>query len=65
MDKTNIDYMLDIFRTLTGDLPQQMLYRENGDSIELKNLDSTDICPAPDMMSGGWSLISGSMAGAA
>lgn len=65
MDNTNIDYMLDIFRTLTGDLPQQMLYRENGDSIELRNPDSIESCQAPDMLSGGWSLINGSMAGAA
>ena len=42
MDKVNIDYLMDIFRALSTELPEQMLYRENGDSIELRTLDSIE-----------------------
>ena len=40
MDKVNIDYLMDIFRAISTELPEQMLYRDNGDSIELKTPDS-------------------------
>ena len=65
MEKANIDYVLDIFRTLSGELPEQMLYRDNGDSMELKTLDSIGNCLLPDLQNSGWSLISSQMAGAA
>ena len=42
MDKVNIDYLMDIFRALSTELPEQMLYRENGDSIELRTLDGIE-----------------------
>ena len=57
MNTANIDYILDIFRTITGDLPEQMLYREDGDSIELKTLDSTGSGFSPDLQDNGWMMI--------
>ena len=65
MEKANIDYVLDIFRTLSGELPEQMLYRDNGDSMELKTLDSIGNCLLPDLQNSGWNVISSHMAGAA
>ena len=52
MNSANVDYILDIFRTLSSEVPEQMLYRENGDSIELRTPDST-----PAMQAEGWNLI--------
>ena len=65
MNTANIDYILDIFRTITGDLPEQMLYREDGDSIELKTLDSTGSGSSPDLQDNGWMMIGCSMVEAA
>ena len=57
MDKVNIDYLMDIFRALSTELPEQMLYRENGDSIELKTPDSVANSMSAELQNGGWSLI--------
>lgn len=65
MDTAKIDYILDIFKTLTNELPEQMLYRDNGDSIELKTLDSLESIQPLDMMNEGWSLIGSRMVNAA
>lgn len=57
MEKAKIDYILDIFKTLTSELPEQMLYRDNGDSIELKTLDSIGSCLPQALQNNGWKLI--------
>lgn len=57
MDMAKVDYILDIFKTLTSELPDQMLYRENGDSIELRTLDSIISCPPSESLGSGWKLI--------
>ena len=57
MDKVNIDYLMDIFRALSTELPEQMLYRENGDSIELKTPDNVANSVSAELQNGGWSLI--------
>ena len=62
MDNTKIDYILDIFKTLTNELPEQMLFRENGDSLELKTLDGIGSCLLPDLQNNGWSLINSQIA---
>ena len=62
MDNTKIDYILDIFKTLTNELPEQMLFRENGDSLELKTLDGIGNCMLPDLQNSGWSLINSQIA---
>lgn len=65
MDKANIDYIMDIFRILSNEVPDQMLYREGGDSIELRTIDDSAGCLAPDALKNGWRLIGSQMAGAA
>ena len=65
MDKANIDYILDIFKTLSTDLPEQMLYREDGESIELRTLDSIGNSLAQELQNNGWSLIGSAMTEAA
>ena len=65
MDTSNIDYIMNIFRTISGELPEQMLYREDGDSIDLKTADSIGGCLSLDLQNSGWSLIDNSLAGAA
>lgn len=65
MDKANIDYILDIFKTLSTDLPEQMLYREDGESIELRTLDSIGSILAQELQNNGWSLIGSAMTEAA
>ena len=57
MDKNKIDYILDIFRTLSTEVPEQMLYRENGNSIELRTPDSTAGSMSMDLQDDGWNLI--------
>ena len=57
MDKTKVDYILDIFRTLSSEVPDQMLYRENGDSIELRALDDSGRTLSPVMQDNGWKLV--------
>lgn len=64
MNASNIDYIMNIFKTLTGELPEQMLYREDGDSFELKAADSTSGLSL-DLQNSGWSLIDNRLAGAA
>ena len=65
MDTAKINYIMDIFKTLSGELPDQMLYRETGDSIELKSLDDNGKSLLTDLQDNGWSLINGRMASAA
>ena len=65
MDKANIDYILDIFKTLSTELPEQMLYREDGESIELRTLDSIGNSLAQELQNNGWSLIGSAMTEAA
>ena len=65
MDKAKLDYILDIFKTLTSELPEQMLYRDNGDIIELRTLDSLVSCPPPESLGSGWKLIGCKMGEAA
>lgn len=62
MDNAKIDYILDIFKTLTNELPEQMLFRENGDSLELKTLDGIGTGLLPDLQNSGWSLINSQIA---
>jgi hypothetical protein len=62
MDNAKIDYILDIFKTLTNELPEQMLFRENGDSLELKTLDGIGNGLLPDLQNNGWSLINSQLA---
>ena len=65
MDKANIDYILDIFKTLSTELPEQMLYREDGENIELRTLDSSGSSLAKELQNNGWSLIGSAMTEAA
>ena len=65
MDKANIDYILNIFRTLSTEQPEQLLYRENGDSIELRTLESNGNCLSLGMQNNGWKLIGSKSAEAA
>ena len=62
MDTANIDYIMNIFKTLSTELPEQMLYREAGDTFELKTIDSIENCIPLDMQNSGWNLISSQMA---
>ena len=61
MDKTNFDYIMDIFRTLSTEMPDQMLYRENENGMELKTADSI----TANLQNSGWSLIGRTMTEAA
>lgn len=62
MDTTKIEFIMDIFRTLSTELPDQMLFREDGDTMELKTLDSIGNCLPMEMQSSGWNLISSQIA---
>lgn len=57
MDKSNMDLVLDIFKALSGELPEQFLYRESGDSIELRTLESIGNSMPSEMQGSGWNLI--------
>ena len=48
MDKTNIESLINIFKELTTELPQEMIYRVSGDCIELKSMDSFRETPGLD-----------------
>ena len=63
MDKTNIESLINIFKELTTELPQEMIYRVSGDCIELKSMDSFRETPDPADKS--WRIISSQMYGAA
>lgn len=39
MDKSNIEFLMDIFKELTTEMPQEMIYCEEGDSIGLKSIE--------------------------
>ena len=65
MDNANIEYIMDIFRTLSTELPEQMLYREDGKNIELRTLDSIESSVTQELQDNGWSLISSLMTEAA
>ena len=58
MDTTKIDFIMNIFKTISTELPEQMLYREDGDTMELKTIDSIGSCLPLDMQNSGWNLIS-------
>lgn len=58
MDTTKIDYIMNIFKTLTTELPDQMLFREDGDTMELKTLDSIGNCLPMELQNNGWNLVS-------
>ena len=58
MDTTKIEFIMDIFKTLSTELPDQMLFREDGDTMELKTLDSIGNCLPLDLQNSGWNLIS-------
>lgn len=60
MNTANFDYILDIFRTLSTEVPEQMLYRENNGSIELRTPDSIS-----ELQTEGWNLIGTHMVEAA
>lgn len=65
MENANIEYILDIFRTLSTEVPEQMLYREDGKNIELRKLDSIESSVTQELQDDGWSLISSLMTEAA
>ena len=65
MDTSKVDFIMDIFKTLSTELPEQMLYREDGDSIELKTLDSIGNCMTLELLNNGWQLIGSRVAEAA
>ncbi len=58
MDTTKIEFIMDIFKTLSTELPDQMLFREDGDTMELKTLDSFGNCLPPELQNSGWNLVS-------
>ena len=64
MDKAKVDYIMDIFKTLSTELPDQMLYRESEDSIELRTFNGIGTCLPLEMQNNGWNIIS-QVAGAA
>ena len=65
MDKTNIESLISIFKELTTELPQEMIYRVSGDCIELKSMDSFRETPGLDPADKSWRIISSQMYGAA
>ena len=62
MDTSKIDYIMNIFSTLSTELPDQMLFREDGDTMELKTLDSIGNCLPLEMQNSGWNLVSSQIA---
>ena len=62
MDTTKIEFIMDIFKTLSTELPDQMLFREDGDTMELKTLDSIGNCLPLEMQNSGWNLVSSQIA---
>lgn len=65
MDTTKIEFIMDIFKTLSTELPDQMLFREDGDTMELKTLDSIGNCFPPELQNSGWNLVSSQAAAVA
>ena len=37
MEKANIETLVNIFKALTTEMPEELLYRENGSRIDTKN----------------------------
>ena len=64
MDTSKVDYIMNIFKTLSTELPEQMLYREDGDTMELKTFDSIGDSFPLELQNNGWNLISSQVAGA-
>jgi len=62
MDTAKIDYIMNIFRTLSTEMPEQMLYREDGDSFELKTLDNIGNCLPLELQNNGWKLVGSQIA---
>ena len=65
MDTTKIEFIMDIFKTLSTELPDQMLFREDGDTMELKTLDSIGNCLPLELQNSGWNLVSSQAAAVA
>ncbi len=40
MEFANKEYLMNILKELTTEMPQDLIYRENGDTIELRSLSS-------------------------
>ncbi len=59
MDKTTMNYILDIFKSLSTELPDHLLYREDANSIELRTPDSVENCLLLDLKDAGWNLVGG------
>ncbi|MBQ6389591.1 MAG: hypothetical protein IJH90_08205 [Mogibacterium sp.] len=57
MDMTKIDFIMNVFKTLSTDVPDQMLFRDNGECIELKTPDSIGTCLPLDLQDNGWRLV--------
>lgn len=57
MEKTNMEFVMDVFKTLAGELPEMMFYREDGDSMELKAIDGLGDSRALDLQRNGWDLV--------
>ena len=62
MDTSKLDYIMNILSTLSTELPDQMLFREDGDTMELKTLDSIGNCLPLEMQNSGWNLVSSQIA---
>ena len=58
-EMTNMEFVMDVFKTLAGELPELMLYREDGDSMELRSVDGLESCMTMDLQSSGWDLVGG------
>ena len=65
MENANLEYLLKIFRELTTEMPDQMIYREDGDSIELKCAGSITDTPVMSLIDTGWNLIGNNISEAA
>ena len=65
MDTNKIDYIMSIFKTLSTELPEQMLYREDGDTMELKTIDSIGNCLPIELQNCGWNLVNSQAAAVA
>jgi len=65
MDKKNIESLISIFKELTTELPQELIYRANGDCIELKSLENYVDGHALEPAEMGWNHISSQVYGIA
>ena len=61
MDKVNVESLMSIFRFLSTELPEELMYRETEDCIELKSLESIRDTLPPESQYNGWNLINAQM----